>query len=366
VTEAPLNIGIDGRALVQPLAGVGRYVLELCKALDTAMPSARFFVYSPAALRLPVQSDRWTLRNGYVAPRGFKAAYWLTYAFRRLSRSDPLDIFWYGTGIMPLIALSARIKTVLTVHDLNHKIVPHTMDRKGLWIHRALFGRSVTRASAVTTNSAGTAQRLRIFYHRSANAVVPPGVSPEFRPRAQAEVSEYLRKHSLTEPFLLAVGTREPRKNLTLLIDTFLQMKAEALLPRHTLVLVGARGWRSERLERLLDTSTTLPVRQLGYVPDEDLSALYAGCDALIFPSMYEGFGIPVAEARACGARVVATDIPETREAGDSATIYIPATESGIRSGILSALSATKNAAPGKRTDWASSARILARVFTSL
>lgn len=171
-------------------------------------------------------------------------------------------------------------------------------------------------------------------------------------------------RYGVDKPYILAVGTREPRKNLALLIKTFLLMKTEGLLSRHTLVAVGQKGWRNQQLEQLLRASVGTEVKSLGHVPSPDLPALYTGCDVFVFPSIYEGFGIPVSEARACGARVVATDIPETREAGDDATIYVSPTAAGIRDGIVSALAQASIAPYRAARDWQSSARILADLLT--
>jgi glycosyltransferase involved in cell wall biosynthesis len=137
----------------------------------------------------------------------------------------------------------------------------------------------------------------------------------------------------------MALGTWEPRKNLTMLVDVFVRMKAEGLLPKHRLILVGERGWRDGKFARLVRAAADHGVMTLGRVPDSDLPAFYSGCDAFVFPSVYEGFGLPVLEARACGAPVVATDIPEIREAGGDGATYISPTEEGLRSGILDVLS---------------------------
>ena len=103
----------------------------------------------------------------------------------------------------------------------------------------------------------------------------------------------------------------------------------------------------------------------LGYVPDDDLPALYSGCDVFVFPSIYEGFGIPVLEARACGARVVATDIPEIREAGGDSTTYVMPTSEGIRSGIMRVLSQPQTASTGtmRPHTWEESAVTFARLL---
>ena len=140
---------------------------------------------------------------------------------------------------------------------------------------------------------------------------------------------------------MIEIGGK-PRKNLERLVSAFIEMKAQGLLGDRTLVLVGKRGCKYRRLEYLLEHSGAKQVLPLGHVPDEHLPPLYGGADIFVCPSLYEGFGIPVLEARACGARVVASDIPELREAGGSDAIYAQPTTEGIRSGILRAVEQPK------------------------
>jgi glycosyltransferase involved in cell wall biosynthesis len=139
-------------------------------------------------------------------------------------------------------------------------------------------------------------------------------------------------------------------------------MQAEGLIPNHKLLLVGDRGWKDCSIFEL--TRNSEAVVSLGFVDDVSLAALYSGTDAFIYPSTYEGFGIPVLEARACGAPVVTSDIPELREAGGDDAIYVSPTERGIRSGISAAL-ATAAPKPVDWRDWSwtLSASVLAQVL---
>jgi glycosyltransferase involved in cell wall biosynthesis len=126
-------------------------------------------------------------------------------------------------------------------------------------------------------------------------------------------------------------------------------MKANGMIANHKLLLVGDRGWKDSSIVELVRNSES--VIRLGFVDDTSLAALYSGADALIFPSTYEGFGMPVLEARACGARVVTSDLPELREAGGDDAIYVTPTEQGICSGISLAVAMPK-AKPIRWQDW--------------
>jgi glycosyltransferase involved in cell wall biosynthesis len=205
---------------------------------------------------------------------------------------------------------------------------------------------------------------LRRHLGRVAEGVVVPGIGHEFRPAAREVVESCRKRYGLEAPYLLSVAAWEPRKNLALLTESFLDLKLQGHLPGHRLVLAGQEARRGmDDLRSLLRRDGGRDVVSLGYVPDADLPALYSGADALVLASSYEGFGMPVMEARACGTRVVATDIPELHEAGGDEATYVQPTRAGIREGILAALAGAR---PGSRSvlpTWDRGAGILARTL---
>ncbi|RJQ70885.1 MAG: glycosyltransferase family 1 protein [Desulfobacteraceae bacterium] len=358
-----LRIGIDGRSLSKPLTGIGRYAYELCRELGKIVKNAEFFLYS----HLPIEPENlphahWIQRvDSNPMSKHMSSYVWLKLRCGSLCRKDELDIFWATATLLP--KLSKHVASVVTVHDLNYLIVPETMPPLNLWSHRIWFKNDVKKADIILANSKATSNRLYTAIRRRASAVVYPGVADFFEPKGKEEISRCLKKYNIQGPYLLAVGTQEPRKNLELLLLSFSDLKKRKALNNYKLAIVGSSGWKTRKTRKLLSVQNNEDIHQLGYVPECDLPALYSGSDLFIFPSIYEGFGMPVSEARACGARIVTTDIPELREAGGADAYYIRPTLNGIKEGIIEALSSKwekSESAFENRYSWRASAEILA------
>jgi glycosyltransferase involved in cell wall biosynthesis len=360
--KKPLRIGIDGRVLGVQCKGIARYIWQLCKGLDVVLPEAEFYLYSRDPTGLPKISSRWHERSEGGWARWLPKSLWAVVRPGFLANQDGIDVFWGGTGLLPLIGLSAR--SVLTVHDLVYRVMPESMSFKARWAMKLFFERSLLHADFVVTNSRGTAKRLESMTGHLAVAVVPPGVSSRFIPQNQDKIDLVLKRYALTRPYVLGVATLEPRKGIDTLVRSFSSLHLKHQLPDHILVLAGDRGWRDADLARLLGQSGPR-IMSLGFVEDEDLVALYSGCDVFVYPSKYEGFGMPVLEARACGARVVTSDLPELREAGGSEAIYVESNETGVEEGILAAVrTSQKNSFSWNSHSWIKSSSILAAVLT--
>ena len=361
-----LRIGIDGRNLKRFGTGFIRYTVELCKALDVVLPEAEFYVYSPFPLELPVKSDRWISR---VDPWSFngriRGAVWLKTRLGSLLRNDRLDSFWGTVTFLP--ALPDNVKKIVSVHDVVHLVAPETMSfRLNLPLHM-FFSRDCRRADAILTNSQGTADRLFATLGCHTVGVVRPAVSEDFRPRPAPEIASCLARYGIRAPYILGVGVSVRRKNTQVLVEAFAAMKRAGELRDYSLVLAGPPLAANPRLEELL-AANPADINRIGYVEEKDLPALYCGASAFAFPSLYEGFGIPVLEARACGTRIVATDMPELREAGGDGPIYVAPTAAGVRDGILAALSrpAPSPLGASERPSWVESVQPLAHALASV
>lgn len=357
-----MRIGIDGSFLSGQLRGHSLYSVELCRALDKLLPAAEFYVYSPVAMQLPVQSQRWHLRTGYK-PLAFSPIAWLKLVAGRLIHKDKLDIFWGPYYFLPYLPDTVRL--ISTVHDFAYQVTPGTLPASHAAAFHLFLHADIRRADAIISPSQGTADRIASITGSPATTVINPAVSDAYCPPSAAQVEACRQHFKLGNPFLLNVATWEPRKNVDLLASTFLQLKNQGQLKEHELVLVGKKGWRFEALESLVNQNDS--IRWLDYVPADFLPALYAAADLFVFPSLYEGFGMPVLEARACGTRAVATDSAELREAGGQDTIYVQLNEASLGQGILDGLRRIDDplntpALP----DWEAQARLLKQVFVDL
>jgi glycosyltransferase involved in cell wall biosynthesis len=239
------------------------------------------------------------------------------------------------------------------------------MQFQNRWSSRIFFRGDILTADCVLTNSRGTADRVRRMIGAEVSNVVQPGVTADFFLPAmtgELEIPEKLSRLGVKQPYLLSVATSEPRKNLDVVLRAFIDLKRSGKLSKHQLVLAGPTGWRNRAVKQRINEAQGHGLILAGYVPDELMPALYAAADALVFPSLYEGFGMPVLEARICGARVITTDIPELREAGDEHVIYIQPTVDEVRAGILRAIHSPKPPLAVHRS-WKQAGQILARAL---
>jgi alpha-1,3-rhamnosyl/mannosyltransferase len=220
------------------------------------------------------------------------------------------------------------------VHDLSWLDYPeaHPVERVR-FLDRHL-PRTLERADRVLTDSAFIADEIasRFGVPRAKIRAIPLGVDAAYRPRSRDEIAPVLEKHGLRDSaYLLVVATLEPRKNLERLARAYAALPS-TLKARHPLAIVGARGWLNRDLERVLaPLEAGGTVRRLGYVAENELPSIYAGAHAFAFPSLYEGFGLPVLEAMASGVPVLTSNVSSLPEvAGDAALTVDPLDERAL------------------------------------
>jgi len=320
----PLHVALDAREASDPVrgagTGVGRYVDGLLRHLPAADPSIHYtaFVRAHAGPAAPVEGGR--LRNLRLPPYP-AAAHWALPAAARLRGANLLHGL---ANTLPLIRLA--LPGVLTVHDLAIYRHPEFFPGGQALSTRVLVPAALRRAVRIICPSQYTADEVIAHFRIPPERlrVIPHGVDSVFAESPAAATLEAARtRYGLPPRYALFVGTLQPRKNLEV------ALRALASVRRHApveLVVAGGRGWGDEPALRLISTLDLRDaVRLLGFVPVRDLPALYAQAEALLFPSRYEGFGLPVLEAMASGIPVLAADrtsLPEV--AGEAALLLDP------------------------------------------
>jgi glycosyltransferase involved in cell wall biosynthesis len=324
------TIAVDLRALVPTITGIGVYTRSLLLAL-AARGNFRFvgMAHRPPRGAGELQEAGIALEH-HDAPLG---VIWQQLKLpRRLARGD-VDLFW-----SPLITLPLRcpVPTVATVHDLTVLLYPeaHTLKVRASLL--PFLRPSFEGARGLVTISGATARDLSFHFPQCAEKirVVYPGIDPEFRPGEPAETAATRRELKAPEGYILYAGTVEPRKNLGRLLDAWTALKSED--PRTPpLVVAGPYGWGSERLARRIRTLAPEGVIAVGRVERERLVRLFQAARIFVYPSLYEGFGFPAAEALACGVPVITSDTSSLPEVVGDAGLLVDPEDPGAIAGRL-------------------------------
>jgi glycosyltransferase involved in cell wall biosynthesis len=328
-------IAFDGTTLTPGRTGVGYYTEHLLQHLarEVVNTGDEIVVVSnkPIDTQAPLpphvrvhDGHRFPIRIGWMQLR----------AARALESLRP-DVAHFTNGMIPI---GSPVATVVTVHDMSLRLYPNCHPLRRLVLNRPLMHVAIRRASSIVTVS-NSARRDLLRLHRVAPdrvSVVHEAASPVFRPISdRARLDDIRARYGLPRSFVLYVGTIEPRKNLLRLMAAFASAR-KAGIPQH-LVCVGPYGWSSRdlagRIERLGIQDV---VHFTGYVPFEDLPAIYNLGDFFAFPSLYEGFGLPVVEAMASGVAVLTSNTSSLGEiAGDAAETIDPTSTDAITDAIV-------------------------------
>ena len=375
-------IGIDVTAALTQGGGIGRYTRELVTALAEVDPvnRYRFFSARPPAT-LPVPNPLPQAENVLHRPAPLDER-WLYRLWYRMRLPLPvqwvtgqLDLFHSPDFVLPPV--NGRIPTLLTVHDLSFIHYPHVFPERLVTYLNQVVPWSIGRASHILADSAATRNDLLNIWQ------VPPekvtvlysGVHERFQPVEDVgKITAVRQKYHLDSwPYLLSVGTLQPRKNYQMLIRAFAPLVNK--VPHH-LVISGGKGWLyDDMLAEVARQGLQERVHFIGFVDDADLPTLYSEATLFAFPSLYEGFGLPLLEAMGCGTAVLtanSSSLPEV--AGDAAQQLPPQdqvawteamhtllTDANLRAAL--ALAGHQQAA---RFSWKASARQLLKIYEQL
>ena len=314
-----MRVGVDAVPFAYEQAGIGRYLGSMLEEMCTLDTSIEILLYSPLPVAVPMRKGSWRLR---MTPRGLaqRPSLWAQLVLPSLLAADRVDAFWAQPTNLPIL-LKRPCLRVLTIHDLVSHLRPESMRFRSWLRMRLMLGPVARAADEVVADSRATAvqahrhlgvsnDRVRVVY-----AAAPPWCKPVPLDEAWASLA---REVGLTQEYVLCVSTIEPRKDHLTLLKAIESVPAAPLL-----ILAGGEGWRCKRILAAIRAHENAGrVKYLGRVDDRLLPALYSAAKFSVYPSLYEGFGLPVLESMACGCPVLSSDSSSLPEVGGTAARY--------------------------------------------
>lgn len=345
-----MKVILNVDAITHPITGIGQYTLQLGQHLaklaaeGKSIESIKYFSSDHWVndIKHTAQDNQWLSRLRQWVP--FKALALNTYAKRRnkyfQSLTAELSDHVFHSPNFVLMPFAGR--SVATFHDLSFVHYRSTQPKYRLQFLDREIPKTLQQAAAITTPSEFVKQEIIDQYTYPAEKihVTPLGVSAGFKPYSAAQTQTTLQQHQLTyKQYILSVATTEPRKNLTRLLEAYAQLP-EALRKAHPLVLVGSKGWLNQDLNQQIKSLVNQgQIFSLGFVDQQQLQHLYAAAKLTAFPSLYEGFGLPIIESMASGTAVLTSHNSAMQEvAGGHAMLCEPLAVESITGGLKGAL----------------------------
>ncbi len=333
----PCRIGINAHLLADTAtyrrAGIHQYIAQVLRNLpadvlssDSMSPDSKlvydgrfhYDIYTQHKAKWLQRPDFTLHHSSWPTQKRSMRILWEQTAWPWVGHQHKCDLLHSMAFVTPVFT---HIPSVVTVYDLSFMHYPQSFPSLQHKYLSTQTARSCRQARRVITISESTRQDVHSFFGipLSQIDVVLPGVEKVYRPLPKEQIAAFRAQENLPAQFLLHVGTLQPRKNIPVLLEALAQLKRPELL----LVLVGGKGWLYDQIFAQVQTlGLANQVRFTDYVADEALPLWYNAAAALLFPSVYEGFGMPVVEALACGTPVIASDASSIPEAGGKAALY--------------------------------------------
>ena len=331
-----LRIGIEMRAALGPKTGDRTYLLGLVHGLAELGTRHEIILYLDRGPGEELMPCPFEVR---VVPSA-SGRLWKQRVLPRVARAHGIDVL--HVQYIPPRCRSPRVVT--TIHDVTYRLFPQWFTLKDRWLLHHGIRRALPKVAAVITGSECTRRDLQRVYGLPAERVfvTPYAAYPGLQAPSEEDVARVRGAHGLTAPYALFLGVLQPRKNVPRIVEAFRQARADAGLP-HQLIVAGKRGWKSDEAVAAVDEAQRAGVaRWLGYVRDEDVPGLLGGCDLFLFPTLYEGFGLPILEAFVCGAPVITSSVSSMPEvAGGAAELVDPSSVPSITEAIVRVLGDT-------------------------
>lgn len=313
-------IGIDARKLTD--FGIGTYIANLVRGLAEVDQRNEYVLFVGDAGKHLLADLPDNFRLVFESAPNYSARELIALSWRLFRLR--VDLYHATHYVLPA---ALRCKAVVTIHDIIHLLYPEFLPNRMAFLYaQRMIRRSLTRGDRVIADSHNTRNDLMSYFDTDGRKieVIYPGVADVFRVQLEEErISRVLAGHEVEKPYLLFVGNPKPHKNLENVIRAFARVvRAESFAGN--LVCVGGRGEGQERLtHRARQLGVESRLQLLGHVPDESLPALYQGARLFLYPTLYEGFGLPVVEAMASGTPVVTSTTSSLREIAEGAAALV-------------------------------------------
>lgn len=365
-----MKIAIDIRAAGGEKAGKGWYTFNIVQSLLQIDSQNSYILYSKE--KTPGFDH---FKNANVRIFKTPGSLWHLRVAHDITK-EKADIFFAPSSYIIPSILPKSIKTILTVHDLVAFLYPNSHNKKATIIEKLLLKRALKKAAHVCAVSENTKNDIltRFNYNAKKIDVVYCAASEEYRGISRENLQKFITQTNLPANFFLAVGTLEPRKNYLNLIKAFKEVSDR--FPDYYLIVVGQKGWNYEEIYELIKTNyLNKKVHFLGYLSGKSLLNLYNLARALVFPSFYEGFGIPPLEAMKCGCPVIASHTSSMPEVvGESALLVNPESPTQIADAMIKLIKdpeladqlREKGLRQAEKFSWEKSAKKLLKIFTKI
>jgi len=311
-----MKIGIDTRELAGKKAGIGWYIYHVLSNILKLDTKNEYFAYSCETIDFPDFSNLTKI----VIPK--KGLSWHLETAKRIEKDD-IELYWSISS--PIVPAITKIPTIYTIHDLTNIFYPQYHKLKGRLIDKLFLAKAVKKTKKIIAISDATKKDIvKLFPSTKEKVYVTHlGYDKVFKPISKSEVQSHLEKYKLSPGYVLYVGTLEPRKNIETILKAYARIDFE-IQKSHPLVIAGKKGWKYENIFKTYnELKLKEKVKFLDYLDFSDLPALYNGASVFVFPSFYEGFGLPPLESMACGTPVITSNISSLPEVVGNAGILV-------------------------------------------
>ncbi len=316
------KIAVDSIALLSPLTGIGRYAYEISKRLKDSDEFELFFYYGFFSKKIFTSGGYAKIKSSVskssLLKRAAKKA--LVFYTKNFFKKE-FDLYWQPNYIPDPVVRSK--KCVVSVHDFSFVLNPSWHPKERIEYFEKNFFKNIKRADRIITGSNYSKEEIKKFIGVKDDMidVIYHGVDHSvYRPYEREVLKNFAKKLKLPKKFFLFVGSVEPRKNLSYLLKSYIDLP-NGLKKEYKLLIVGFKGWENEQIKALIDKERENIV-YMGYLSDLELAFVYNLAFAFIYPSLYEGFGIPPLEAMACKTPVIVSNRASLPEVCSKAALY--------------------------------------------